>query len=212
MNQIIWERWKDPLLPNLKRHQAQQEEDEEGLLNSLHDFDDDDDGFEYAQRRRVGPCIVSPMGIVPITEANLPSKLYKFWMGHTNFDLTNEVQSKISGVTGVETLNIYTRYRFRLGVGKAFDARDVQAAIEAICQPPIPKPKKEDVPFSAMRKALSKKFKFWAILVFPDDIVNVAGGDSPGEVLSKLSNLGQSESISTILSWESNDKETTRHE
>ena len=46
-------------------------------------------------------------------------------VGHTNFDITKNVQQIISSVTGVEILDIFTRYRFRIAVAKAVKDRNV---------------------------------------------------------------------------------------
>jgi hypothetical protein len=50
-------------------------------------------------------------------------------MGHTNFDITRRVAETIEITEGVETLDIYTRYRFRISVGKAFEDSMVMRTI-----------------------------------------------------------------------------------
>jgi hypothetical protein len=42
-------------------------------------------------------------------------------MGHTNFDISKKIAQMIERTDGVETLDIFTRYRFRVSIGKAFD-------------------------------------------------------------------------------------------
>jgi hypothetical protein len=42
-------------------------------------------------------------------------------MGHTNFDISKKIAQIIERTDGVETLDIFTRYRFRVSIGKAFD-------------------------------------------------------------------------------------------
>ena len=55
---------------------------------------------------------------------------FECWMGYTNFDITHSIRDKIEKVEGVELLNITSRYRFFLGIGKLFNFADVRLAIE----------------------------------------------------------------------------------
>ena len=57
-------------------------------------------------------------------------KYFKFWIGHTNFDITPKVSDIIEKIEGVEVLNIYTRYRFRIGIGHCFKDRNVMSFIQ----------------------------------------------------------------------------------
>lgn len=52
------------------------------------------------------------------------------WMGHTNFNITNDVRNKLNKVRGVEVLKICSRYRFFIGTGKMFDFSEVRKEIE----------------------------------------------------------------------------------
>ena len=61
----------------------------------------------------------------PVTEKIPSGKIFNFWVGHTNFDITRNIQQVISSVTGVEILDVFTRYRFRIAVAKAFKDRNV---------------------------------------------------------------------------------------
>ena len=54
----------------------------------------------------------------------------KFWGGNTNFNITKEVAAVIDKVRGVEILSIFSRYRFRIGIGHLFSSKDVREDIE----------------------------------------------------------------------------------
>lgn len=54
------------------------------------------------------------------------------WIGHTNFNITNSVKNKLNEVDGIEVLNIFSRYRFFIGIGKMFNFSDVRKDIEKI--------------------------------------------------------------------------------
>jgi hypothetical protein len=55
---------------------------------------------------------------------------YDCWMGHTNFDITNEIKDTLDLVDGIEMLKICSRYRFFIGIGRMFDFADVRTIIE----------------------------------------------------------------------------------
>ena len=53
------------------------------------------------------------------------------WIGHTNFNITNSIQNKLNEVEGIEVLNIISRYRFFVGIGKMFNFSEVRKDIES---------------------------------------------------------------------------------
>ena len=52
------------------------------------------------------------------------------WLGHTNFNLTEEIKEVLNNVDGIEVLKICSRYRFFVGIGKMFEFSDVRESIE----------------------------------------------------------------------------------
>lgn len=52
------------------------------------------------------------------------------WIGHTNFNLTEEIKNHLNRIEGVEVLKICSRYRFFIGIGKMFDFKQVRKDIE----------------------------------------------------------------------------------
>jgi hypothetical protein len=70
------------------------------------------------------------MGMIPLHEKTACTKIFKFWIGHTNFNITPNIANIIEQVEGIEILDIFTRYRFRIAVGKAFKDRDVMNNIQ----------------------------------------------------------------------------------
>lgn len=169
---ILWLKWVDPLA-----HMVYQEESESELLRrSAQDSflgDDEskssnDDG--RAGAANVGPCIVGPCGIIPLNESNLPGKIFNFWVMHTNFDLSSITDDKttsyaqlIAVTDGVETIDVFTRYRARIAIGRVFSQDDVKKRIEdAVSKQKLSKPvEKND--FWTIKKMLSKKYKHWII-------------------------------------------------
>lgn len=136
---IMWEKWRDPF----------GEKDEDDNNNDIDhtyrdlddDYDDDDDletddtdAFNKTLNNDLGKkqikVIATPMGIIPMNENTASGKIFNFWVGHTNFDITKQVADTIEKADGVETLDIFTRYRFRIGVGKAFYDSEVKQTIQ----------------------------------------------------------------------------------
>lgn len=126
---IIWEKWRDPF----------------GLDDAETDFIPTDNSEEsYSDETEAqgehhpflpstinGPIkmVSTPMGIIALDGNMNSSKIFNFWTGHANFDITKDIRDVIKGTDGVETLDVYTRYRFRVGVGKAFSDSEVMRKI-----------------------------------------------------------------------------------
>lgn len=113
---IIWEKWTNPLFNN----NSIVEEDNEEYI----DFDNDNETNKSSVN-----IVITPMGIVPLEEIKDCDKIFNFWTGHTNFDISKKIAQLIENTAGVETLDIFTRYRFRVGFGKAFQDREVMGSI-----------------------------------------------------------------------------------
>jgi hypothetical protein len=74
----------------------------------------------------VEPFLVSSEGaIIPVKDYGPTKAVYNFWTAHSNFDITKDIIDIIDNIEGVETLEQFTRYRLRIGVGKLFKPRDV---------------------------------------------------------------------------------------
>jgi len=57
-------------------------------------------------------------------------KDFNFYVGHCNFYINTETVNFLCGVTGVESLDVLSPYRFRISVGKLFPAQPVLDTIE----------------------------------------------------------------------------------
>jgi hypothetical protein len=117
---IIWEKWRDPL--------GYDDIDENIPKIEEEDKDDDEEYCDVEENKKnvvikniKEQFILTPLGIIPLTENTASSKIFNFWTGHTIFPISKKIVNIIENIDGVETLDIFTRYRFRLSVGKAFD-------------------------------------------------------------------------------------------
>jgi len=130
-NIIIWQKWVDPFGEDSELSPAN-----DGLGDFLDDenlnnFNEDDteEVDNVIKKHASIKVIATPMGIIPMNENTASGKIFNFWLGHTNFSLTKNLVDKIENTDGVETLDIFTRYRFRVAIGKAFIDSDVMRHI-----------------------------------------------------------------------------------
>jgi hypothetical protein len=116
-HKIIWEKWNDPFGENLDdnkwNHYDNQQLDEECSI-----LDDEAIKSKISKPIKV---IASPVGIIPYNEYTASGKIFNFWVAHTNFNLSKPIVDIIEECSGVELLDIFTRYRFRIGIGKCFN-------------------------------------------------------------------------------------------
>jgi len=130
-NLIIWQKWMDPFGSDdeeiLDQLEPEFYDEENNAIKAEGGIDEDEDkNSKKASSIRV---MATPMGIIPITENTSSSKIFNFWMGHTNFSITHRVAEIIEETEGVETLDVFTRYRFRIAIGKAFTDSSVMKNI-----------------------------------------------------------------------------------
>ena len=157
---ITWQKWFDPLggdfeeaewpgaLGTIKEDKLK--EKLEKLEEEIIDMDDDDEeGWSEDNTLNPGELlllnkqqdqqnslkqvsgIVTPMGIIPVTEHTRAGSVFNFWTAHANFRMTKEIFKIIDDTDGVETFDVYTPYRWRVSIGKAFNSQEVKQKIAA---------------------------------------------------------------------------------
>jgi hypothetical protein len=154
---ILFSKWVDPFLQNLSEFDEEEAKEIQGRTDLIEEF------TNHPSKRDLGQCIIGPMGIIPINEYNTPSANFNFWIGHANFGITHNIAEKMQMVPGVERLEIFTRYRFRVGIGRAFKEKKVLRAIKAVTGCQI-KPARKGYDLEAIIADL-KQFKNWAIYI-----------------------------------------------
>jgi hypothetical protein len=127
--EVYWEKWVDAYQSEIDEiDQALEEfEDLQGL-----EYDIDPETMEKLEAMSNMPAIktiMTPFGMMPLTEQSLASNHFKFWVGHTNFKLLNAHRKTIGSVAGIETMDILTPYRFRIAVAKLFVDREVMSKV-----------------------------------------------------------------------------------
>ena len=98
--------------------------------------EDYEEGEEYEEYEESTTSHQSMMPISPqlIEDMTMLSN-FDCWIGHTNFNITKDIQNKLDCVDGVELLKICSRYRFFIGVGRMFNFQNVRKNIEEIIIP-----------------------------------------------------------------------------
>jgi hypothetical protein len=133
INLISWQKWLDPFgsddAEGLEHDPYLGDYEEQELDDEVEDANDEDKEKKIRHTTQRLKVIATPMGIIPVTDNTMSGKIFNFWIGHTNFDITHKVADVIEKTDGVETLDIFTRYRFRIAVGKAFDDSSVMRDI-----------------------------------------------------------------------------------
>jgi hypothetical protein len=124
---IVWQKWFDPF----GEDDAEQTEVHPQTYESEEDDETDfyEDSIQPQPLAKPIKAIATPMGLIPYNENTASGKIFNFWVGHTNFTITKDISKILEKIDGVETLDIFTRYRFRISVGKAFDSSRVMKKI-----------------------------------------------------------------------------------
>lgn len=141
-NDVYWEPWVDAYdneeLTNAKMLFEQEFNRQMEMLDGDGAFEEEDgedgESLEYGDAvsmfEKPIKTIITPFGVLPLTDTSLASSHFKFWVGHTNFKITNSLVDVIEKCDGVESLDTLTPYRFRIAIGKLFRDRDVMHRIK----------------------------------------------------------------------------------
>lgn len=134
-NDVYWEHWVDAYnndgVDTSKEMIQEIEEENEALLAGenipYHDGPEEDMDIPFFSPQI--KTMMTPFGVLPLTEDSFASKHFKFWVGHTNFKLWDHYYEIIGNILGVETVDILTPLRFRVAIGKMFKDDEVKDRI-----------------------------------------------------------------------------------
>ena len=122
---VYWEKWVDAF-------EVEENEMAEEMYEG-EDFDEYEESLMEQEIMKHSPShirtIITPFGVLPITEKTRASNYFKLWVGHSNFKLTEDFYKIIGESSGIEALDILTPYRFRIAIGKMFVDRDVMKTV-----------------------------------------------------------------------------------
>jgi len=140
---IVWQKWHDPFMEDSAPTHLSPEDfiEEPEYIDDVNEIKknenypteyEDAEGDETENKevhKKHFKAIITPFGIMPYDEYNSIGRSFNFWIGHTNFDITNNIVDIIELASGVETLDVFTRYRFRIGIAQLFTSADVMSDI-----------------------------------------------------------------------------------
>ena len=142
-NQIGWQKYEDmledqmksPLLLQLYKS-FQDTLYSEAEMQNVGDFTEEE--IEELMKSQAAEPAPQENTLIPVDDKlieniNLVAN-FDCWMGHTNFDITEDIKNELDSTEGVEVLKICSRYRFFVGIGKMFDFKDVRKIIEKSIQ------------------------------------------------------------------------------
>jgi hypothetical protein len=119
---IVWEKWVDPFGADMDEAKWTDYNNEFPYVNDENDDNEDHDEPKITHNKgKPIRVIASPLGLIPYNEYTASSKIFNFWLGHTNFNISESIKKIIEESEGVEILDIFTRYRFRIAIGKCFN-------------------------------------------------------------------------------------------
>lgn len=134
---IVWEKWRDPLGYDDIEEKFTHKQDNNNPDANLEDEEEENDPNDenVIVKNIKDQFALTPLGLIPLTENTVSSKIFNFWTGHTTFPISKKISSIIENIDGVETLDVFTRYRFRISVGKAFKdsvvLRDINESVHS---------------------------------------------------------------------------------
>lgn len=126
---IKWEKWVDPFGTDMDEAKWTDYNDDITDLNDIASPEQEDVPHHIVSSQPPVKVIASPLGLIPYNEHTASSKIFNFWLGHTNFNISTNIKDLIEKIDGVEILDIFTRYRFRIAIGKCFNDADVMNTI-----------------------------------------------------------------------------------
>lgn len=125
---IKWEKWVDPFGRDIDEAKWT---DYNSDIVDIAEFENDTDDQPKLPQSSNTPIkvIASPLGLIPYNEHTASGKIFNFWLGHTNFNISSKIKDLIEECDGVEILDIFTRYRFRIAIGKCFNDSEIMSLI-----------------------------------------------------------------------------------
>lgn len=123
--QIVWEKWIDPFGEDIEETQWGSYDDDDEDLDTLSTQKE-----IFKNQTKPIKVISSPMGLIPYNEHTSSGKIFNFWVGHTNFNISKGVVDIVENCEGVEILDVFTRYRFRIAIAKCFNDNEVMIMIK----------------------------------------------------------------------------------
>jgi len=115
---ILWQKWEDPLtqMQNQIKIQIRNQYINQNLTPN--GYNEENNQIPIPQIQSF-PMMATPMGLFPAPIPNMST--FNFWIGHSNFKVTEPIWNILNNAHGIESLDLFSPYRFRISVGQAFN-------------------------------------------------------------------------------------------
>jgi len=203
---IAWEKWDETAFLQDEHLEPEKPEEQKPSL------------FEEAEEQEISahldaqffgmggfppPKVRTPLGLFSVDDPMRPSNMFDCWIGHTNFDITHNLQLKIEEVPGIEAFRVMSRYRFFIGVGKLFLFRDVRQEIQQSLDTNVETVlKHEDKDILSLIQSQLMDSKRWAIFYGKDGFIDyiMTDEDNDREYDRKLAKFTKDKDFTVIKS------------
>lgn len=88
--------------------------------DEVKEFEEQND-WDTILNRSKNFIMLSPYGPIPLNSTSNPTNFFNWWVAHTNFPLSTEDLDGINDILGVETFDVFSGYKFRIGIAAMFD-------------------------------------------------------------------------------------------
>lgn len=140
------------------------------FLEQIEEMEEDEEEPLLFERK-----YLTPMGYIP--------EDFNFWLGHADFHITREMLPLIKAVPGVEIIDVFSPYRFKVGVGLAFDDREVKRDIQKALGV-YKRPEDIQTQIDTAKKSIVKPY--WALYVAPNGQSQLTQSENMEEVYKEL--------------------------
>ena len=186
MKKIIWEAHVDPMNANIDSFPSLIMDHYEGKDGEEEDGDEEEgynDGYSQMLpplfKPKIAGLIHTKFDLLTVMDHTSACNAFDMWIMHTNFNITEREAVLIDNCPGVETLEVLTRYRCKIGFPNSnlFDNTEVKKNIEGLL---LEIEEKDEI--ERLKHDLNTRSARWIMYVAPDNNIFTAIDDS---VISK---------------------------
>jgi hypothetical protein len=182
---ITWEKFIDPLNANLDEVETPGFGDVN--IHDINEVDDDLDEEDISDKNIHGiahsKLMYTQFGLLTVTNNVLACNQFDFWVMHTNFPITHDILTILDNIDGIETIEVLTKYRIRIGFPKSglFDPHEVKLdvqnkllkitysdniIVDAVITNTYDEP--TVVKINNVKQTLMDNGKYWAMMILPN--------------------------------------------
>jgi len=123
-NKIAWEPWEDKPITEIPQIEDNTKEKSPFAEEGEPELDFLNFGLGIV------PKVRTPYGFFTMDDPMSPLRMFECWVGHANFEITEDIAEDIENISGIGAFRVLSRYRFFIGVEKLFNFREVRQEIQ----------------------------------------------------------------------------------